>query len=90
MKSTNSFQLDHQKISGRSLLVIMVLVIGFQVSFGQESTLDNYTGTWIDNVSWVDNTSPGTTIDGVDINVFGNITLTEKKWIQISLLSIPA
>lgn len=53
----------------------MVIAISILASLGQEVSLDNYTGNWTADTSWADNSTPGTTVDGINIDIYGNITL---------------
>lgn len=39
----------------------------------QQSSLDNYTGTWTDNNTWVSGVSPGTTGINADIFIYGYV-----------------
>jgi hypothetical protein len=60
----------------KSMLVFLSLLFGLAFLFpselfAQDSTYNNYTGSWNDDNSWVSGTSPGTTdIDDVIINGF--------------------
>lgn len=74
MKNLNLFTQFSQKKSVVFLLVSVFLAIGLSSIHGQEITLDNYSGEWTDNASWIDSTSPGIFADGVDIEVYGYIS----------------
>ncbi|MBE0654569.1 MAG: HYR domain-containing protein, partial [Bacteroidales bacterium] len=55
--------------------IAVITMLAFMASgYSQESTLDNYKGTWSNNLSWVDGTSPGTTGLSVDIDIYGFIS----------------
>ncbi|MCK4921812.1 MAG: hypothetical protein KAS71_12255, partial [Bacteroidales bacterium] len=42
-----------------------------QYSFSQETSLDNHTGNWTSNSTWVSGTAPDTTGLNIDINIYG-------------------
>lgn len=58
------------------LLFLLFVGMRFTTSPGQEISLNNYTGDWTDNTSWVDNSNPGDSIDGIDVEIFGYLSLT--------------
>ncbi|MEX2369555.1 MAG: HYR domain-containing protein, partial [Bacteroidales bacterium] len=53
------------------LIILIFLSTGLSA---QEYTVDNYTGTWSNNSSWVDGTNPGTTGINSDVHIYGNIS----------------
>ncbi|HYW94865.1 MAG TPA: hypothetical protein VE870_04710, partial [Bacteroidales bacterium] len=67
-----------EAISGKLLFVLVVLLSFLAISpatlNAQEFTLDNYSGSWLDDASWESGTCPGTTNLQTGITVNGFIT----------------
>jgi gliding motility-associated-like protein len=58
------------------LLFLSILVSSFPgVSYGQDLTRDNFTGNWNDNLSWIDGSSPGFSVNNKDLENYGFISL---------------
>ena len=53
-----------------AIFIVLIFVfssINLADIFSQDTTKNNYTGDWEADASWVDGTSPGTTVNGVDL-----------------------
>lgn len=56
----------------RWVVVLLLLLSGFN-GYSQETSLDNYTGDWSDDGSWVDGSNPGTNV-AINVTINGYIT----------------
>lgn len=88
MKDLNLFIQFSRKKSVVFLLVFLFLAVGLLSTYGQEISLDNYSGEWTDNTSWTDSTSPGNFVDGFDIEVYGYITHNDSLTYDDGTLTI--
>jgi len=61
------------------IMVVAWLIFTTSALDAQESTVDNITGNWTLNSTWVDGTSPGTTGLSGPIDIFGTISGRSKR-----------
>ena len=62
-------------MSGFSRMVVFILLAGLmQYSYSQEFSIDNYTGLWSSDNTWVSGTAPNATGINIDINIFGFVS----------------
>ena len=74
-----------------SIIVIILWLPLFFVHtnvFGQDSTWNNYSGSWSDNASWVSGSSPGFSVDHIPLDIYGYITLSGNVSFNNGLLHI--
>ena len=67
-----------KEASSKKLIYVLVILLSIFILkpssiFAQDSTLNNYTGNWTDNASWVNGTNPGTSVLNVNVTINGNI-----------------
>jgi gliding motility-associated-like protein len=67
---------------------ILFLLLSNNHLFGQDSTCNNYTGTWLDDASWVDGSSPGLSVNNNDLDIYGYILLNGDFDFNNGLLTI--
>ncbi|MBN1596766.1 MAG: HYR domain-containing protein, partial [Bacteroidales bacterium] len=72
----------------RIIIVIFVMLSAYSMAIAQEATYNNYTGDWIDDASWQDGSSPGYSVNGVNLDISGYITINDDFDFNNGLITI--
>lgn len=69
-------------------ILLSACIFTFSVLNAQYTSLDNQSGYWIDSNDWEDNSAPGTSVIGSDINIYGEITALNCLELNLGRLTV--